>query len=335
MGSSAELDPVVFARSEPDGSPGGLLERLTRCGTPVRVPVGALLPADSPRLGGEDLDHVRILAETAGELPPVLVQRATMRVIDGMHRLQAARRRGDRTIAVTFFDGDDQLAFVAAVAANVTHGLPLPLRDREAAAARILAGSGHWSNRTVAALTGLAPSTVEVIRRRQPATGAGTRVRLGRDGRVRPLDVAAGRRAAAAYLARRPDASLRDVARAAGVSTGTVRDVRRRLAQGVDPVPDRRGPVVTRGEPAQSSRRDRDAIVRDLRRDPSLRFTESGRVLLSWLDIRSRATDGWQKALAELPAHCRYPVAELAEQCADQWRKLARELRGGAGSPEG
>jgi hypothetical protein len=64
-----------------------------------------------------------------------------MRVIDGMHRLRAAQLRGDHGVEVKFFDGDADEAFIAAVRANITHGLPLTLADRKAAAQRILAAS--------------------------------------------------------------------------------------------------------------------------------------------------------------------------------------------------
>ena len=58
------------------------------------------------------MEHIRSLAELQDELPPILVHRTTMRVIDGMHRLKAAILRGERTIEATFYDGDDAEAFV-------------------------------------------------------------------------------------------------------------------------------------------------------------------------------------------------------------------------------
>src|SRR5260370_41261090 len=71
---------------------------------PVWVPLSSLVPADSPRLEGLDPGHAEALAEVDDELPPILVQRSTMRVIDGMHRLDAARIRGQEEIRVQFFD---------------------------------------------------------------------------------------------------------------------------------------------------------------------------------------------------------------------------------------
>lgn len=132
---------------------------------PVLVPISSLVPADSPWLTGENLEHVKLLA-MARNLPPILVQRSTMRVIDGMHRVRAAQFRGETAIPVTFFEGDDSEVFLRAVDANIKHGLTLSLTDREAAADRILVDYPHWSDRTVAAASGLSRTTVGAIRRR-------------------------------------------------------------------------------------------------------------------------------------------------------------------------
>jgi ParB-like nuclease domain len=88
----------------------------------VAVPVLSLRTADSPRLNGEDKAHIARLAETETALPPILVDRRTMRVIDGMHRLIAASLRGRDTIDVIFFDGSEADVFLRAVQENVTHG---------------------------------------------------------------------------------------------------------------------------------------------------------------------------------------------------------------------
>ncbi|MGH8879883.1 MAG: hypothetical protein ACRD0P_21450, partial [Stackebrandtia sp.] len=55
-----------------------------------RVRIALLRPADSPRLDGENSEHTQMLAESSEKLPPILVHRQTMRVIDGVHRLSAA-----------------------------------------------------------------------------------------------------------------------------------------------------------------------------------------------------------------------------------------------------
>ena len=81
-----------------------------------------------------------------------------------MHRLRAAELQGRDRIDVEYFDGSQEEAFALAVELNVTHGLPLSLADRKAAAARILAGRPQMSYRVVAAMTGLSPKTADVIR---------------------------------------------------------------------------------------------------------------------------------------------------------------------------
>lgn len=201
-----------------------------------RVRVDDLLPGDSPRLAGESAEHIRVLAESGDRLPPILVHRPTMSVVDGAHRVLAVRLRGEETIEARFLDGTEEEAFLDAVRANMAHGLPLSLADREAAASRVIEAFPHWSDKAVAEVVGLAPGTVAGIRRRSDA-GAAVAVRVGRDGRARPVDWARGRIAAGQIIARRPEASLREVAREAGVSPATVRDVRARLQRGEEPVP--------------------------------------------------------------------------------------------------
>ncbi|MFJ8940377.1 streptomycin biosynthesis protein [Streptomyces sp. NPDC102365] len=200
--------------------------------------IDALRPTGSPRLAGERQEHIELLAAVPTPLPPIIVHRPTMRVIDGFHRVRAARLRGDTTIAARFFDGDESDAFVLAVQLNVTHGLPLALPDRQSAAERIMASRPHWSDRRVASVAGIAPGTVGEIRRRLgPGAADPEARRLGQDGRMRPLDGTAGRLRAGELLARQPNLSLRQVARAAGISPETVRDVRNRLRNGEDLLP--------------------------------------------------------------------------------------------------
>ncbi|MFC5753345.1 ParB N-terminal domain-containing protein, partial [Actinomadura rugatobispora] len=211
----------------------------------VQVEIGALSGADSPRIFGENPDHVEALAAAGAELPPIIVHRATMSVIDGMHRLRAAELGGQDTIAVRFFDGDEADAFVMAVKSNIAHGLPLSLADRKRAAQRIIASHPRWSDRMIASVTGIAPGTVAEIRRRATAEPAAETARMGRDGRVRPINGSEGRRIASELITENPDLSLRQIARRAGISPETARDVRNRLRRGEDPLPRRRSAPVS------------------------------------------------------------------------------------------
>jgi DNA-binding CsgD family transcriptional regulator len=313
---------------------------IPRLGRPEveRLPISSLSAGDSPRLNGESIEHIRLLAASGAQLPPILVHRETLRVIDGMHRMRAAMLRGQESIEVEFFDGSPADAFIGAVRANIEHGLPLTLADREAAAARIVESHPHCSDRWIATVTGLAAGTVGSIRRRS-RDGCQVTARVGRDGRVRPTNSDGGRRIAKEVIAKHPDASLREIARVAGISPAPVRDVRERMRRGDDPVLTRRSggqgrsaevvrPLRERSRPGPSrnSLRDPALLLENLKKDPSLRLTETGRSLLRWLEPRASGPGDWHRVLDAAPPHCRYLVAELARSCAEGWLELARKL---------
>src|SRR2546423_3666899 len=117
---------------------------------PVRVPIADLTPGPTPRLQPLDDDHVRTLAERLPELPPVLVRRPTNAVIDGAHRMAAARLRGAADIAAVFFEGTDEEALVESIRRNVEHGKPLTLGERSRGALELLRIHGSWSDRRIA-----------------------------------------------------------------------------------------------------------------------------------------------------------------------------------------
>jgi ParB-like chromosome segregation protein Spo0J len=315
----------------------------------VAVPVLSLRPADSPRLNGEDKAHIARLAQTETPLPPILVDRRTMRVIDGMHRLMAASVQGRETIDVIFFDGSESDVFLRAVQENVAHGLPLSQTDRRAAAARIIASHPHLSDRAIGHSAGLAAKTVAAIRKGSNGDIPQPNARVGRDGRVRPLDSGAARRRAAELLTQQPDASLRDVARAAGISPATVLDVRKRLERGQSPVPDRSATNAARNSadgndaspgdvtsaqairlrPQAAAPPDPAVAVEKLLRDPSLR-NERGRGVLRLLRVNAAGAGQLPDAADAVPPHCVDIVVQLARQFAEMWQDFAEELDGRA-----
>lgn len=309
----------------------------------MRVPTCSLFPSDSPRLSGEDVEHSRALAESGATFPAIIVNRATMCVIDGMHRLRAAALRGQRDIDVQFFDGDGHDAFVLAVKANIAHGLPLSLADRTAAAARIISSHPQWSNRVIASTVGLSPKTIGAIRRRSTEDDPQLNARIGRDGRIRPLNTAEGRRIAGELMENRPDAPLREIARAAGISLGTAQDVRERLRQGKHPIPRKRhhgkrqqsqlggdqpesqqSSVFATGTPISVS------ILNDLKKDPSLRFSHAGRALLRLLHVLALGRSDWEQLIDSVPVHCVPMVSQAARACAAAWQEFAEHLDGHA-----
>jgi|UPI0007A44550 ParB-like chromosome segregation protein Spo0J len=293
----------------------------------IEVDIAQLRHADTPRLGGEDSEHIKMLAALDVPLPPIIVHRQTMRVIDGMHRLRAAELRGDHRIEVTFFDGSVSDAFAIAVRANVSHGLPLSVADRSAAARRLLESHPNWSDRALAVCTGLSAKAIAALRRCTNDALPQEQGRIGRDGKVRPIDSGEGRRAASRLLAERPDASLREIASAAGVSPATVRDVRARIERGEDPIPAKvkrtarksSGAVGPGAEPAGD-------LLRTLQKDPSLRLTESGRVLLRLLSWPLMEAQAREQLVTSVPPHCVDLVSKVARECASSWHKFADEL---------
>ncbi|MBB2911033.1 hypothetical protein FHS43_002298 [Streptosporangium becharense] len=327
-GQSGTDVPRPVSPKAPGGS-AGPVRRGCPGGPVARVPVAALREADSPRLGGLDRGHLRVLAEKVDELPPIVVHRPTMKVVDGMHRLHAARLSNRETVEVTYFEGSEKEAFVLAVEANVKHGLPLSLPDRKESARRILRNFPEWSDRAIAARVGLSNKTVGALRRDSAAHTAQPAVRVGRDGRVRPLSPAEGRLRACHILSRKPDAPLREIAESAGISVETARNVRERLSRGESPLPGGETPGEPGprpGRPATGSQPvDLGAALDALKRDPAVRYTSEGRAMVRWLEgriIRGREADLVMRA----PAHQATKIAAMARAVAARWNEIAARL---------
>uniref|UniRef100_A0AAU3GVA5 ParB/RepB/Spo0J family partition protein n=1 Tax=Streptomyces sp. NBC_01401 TaxID=2903854 RepID=A0AAU3GVA5_9ACTN len=292
----------------------------------VMVPVTALGAGDSPRLRGLDLAHVQLLAENLGDLPPLLVHRPTMRIVDGRHRLAAARLNGEELLPVRWFEGSDADAFVAAVRLNTVQGLPLAGYERSTAAQRILLSHPERSDRWIASVCGVAPRTVAALRRRCPTDDEQQLdVRTGRDGRRRPLSAEAGRRIATEIMRRDPQASLRTVARQAGISVGTALDVRRRLAgeagTAPGPVPGSESAPVAAAPVAVRPETIRGELAR-LVRDPSLKYSGQGRALLRLASATLAFTEQAETIAGATAGHSRQSLHLVARACAEGWARF-------------
>lgn len=306
------------------------------------VPISALRPGPTPRRATDE-EHIHRLAEIDSPLPPILVHRPTMQVIDGRHRLGAALLRGRDTIEVVFFDGSEEHAFIRAVEENIAHGLPLNLAERKAAATRIMSMHPQLSDRMIATHTGLAARTVATLRRCSTEEHAQSNTREGLDGRRRPLDATDGRRRAVDLIAEHPDASVREIARTAGVSLGTAHDVRSRLRRGEDPIPRRRR--ADAAGPAEPPTAAADAyavgtitaeiaddpaelplLLEKLAKDPALRLTDPGRRMLRLL-FSSTVIADWPELADSVPPHRVEAIRRIAQQCAKDWDLLAQSLQ--------
>ncbi|MBV9383674.1 MAG: ParB N-terminal domain-containing protein [Streptosporangiaceae bacterium] len=316
----------------------------------VEVPVSSLESGPFLRGSGTDPAHVRLLADAASssDLPPILVQKSTSRIIDGMHRLKAGQMRGEKTIRVRFINCTDENAFILAVKSNTLHGLPLSRTDRIFGAKRILAWHPDWSDRAVGAAAGLSAKTIAGLRRLSDSGSQQAGKRLGRDGKRRPVAGTEGRRRAADYIAAQPNASLREIARVADVSLGTAQDVRARLQRGMDPIT--RGQQSTSTErspqppsPADSQQPEKGGGLRDARRtasqpdwpaisaklmnDPSLKYSEVGRAFIRWMTPHAARSKDWREYIDAIPAHWLKEMCTIAESIREEWRDFAEQLQ--------
>ncbi|MFI5783167.1 ParB/RepB/Spo0J family partition protein [Nocardia sp. NPDC051570] len=309
------------------------------CSNIVELPIADLLPSDSsPRTAGENASHTRMLAESATTLPPIVVHRATMQVVDGLHRVRAAQLRGDATIAGIFFDGSRSEAFVLSVKLNAAHGLPLSLAERKAAAHRILSLYPDWSDRSIAAIAGISRGTVAAIRSRSTGKFGQSTGRIARNGVLHRPNGPQGRQRAAELFTADPNASARKVALASGISLTTAKDVRKRLRLGEKPVlsdastADASCAFGRVREPAQNDRvlpprrTDTAELVCRLRRDPALRFSETGRRVLRWLETPLGDDADWNSIIDNIPSHCIPGIIEIARERSNDWLRLVHLL---------
>ena len=285
----------------------------------TRIPAAAVQPGLSPRLLGSDVNHVRGLAEVADLLPPIVVHRTTMKIIDGEHRWQVAVALGHKDIDVRYFDGSEEDAFLLGIALNLQHGLPLGLEDRKAAAGRILAMHKEWSDRKIAEATGLSPKTVASIRDglRHPTEEIPQLTsRVGRDNRRRRVPSSDKASSAKARSENNPP-------------SGSV------AALPMPPIPSPRLRLERRSrtrssetkEPSRNETVDLAPATTMLREDPSIRLSDPGRDLLRLLSSSNITQERWRRIADVVPPYRRHLVADLAEQCSSRWRTLAGMLR--------
>jgi ParB-like chromosome segregation protein Spo0J len=324
----------------------------------VSVPISLLTPGFHLRQEGTDPAHVRLLADAAGsvKLPPILVQKRGSRVIDGLHRLEVAKLRGEWNISARIVDCTDSEALVLAIKSNTLHGLPLSRADRISGAKRVLCAHPDWSDRAVAGVTGLSAKSIASLRNSSTGDTQFSGKRLGRDGKRHPVMPTEGRRRAAEYISAHPDASLREIARETDVSLGTVHDVRDKLRRGLapeppaparpadqaagglqiapaagdpGPVPAIRPAVPVRAvhpEIRQGRRLAWPMISAKLAGDPSLRYTEGGRAFLRWMAGHCLQADEWREFIDAIPQHWLPEVGRIAVGMSEEWAQFGERL---------
>jgi hypothetical protein len=280
------------------------------------------------RAAGLDDARVTALARRYPRLPPILVRTEDHLVVDGAHTVAAARRLGMHVAYVQWFVGSWAEAAEVFVQRNGADGMPLSPEDRRSLMNSVLRAQPRWSDRRIAQVCGGSPKLAARLRRDLPGTREPNPVekRVGRDGRVRPVHAGAMRERILEMLERRPEASLRTVATALGVSPETVRSVRKELAPSGPPsVADSE----SNGTPESSIEvlleyRHRREVLAPWRADNAFRSTRSGTEFVEWFEARAIREE--QGRIEEVPLSRVYEIADEARRRAEFWTGFANSL---------
>lgn len=311
-----------IAHVGPAGRPGAAAARPGA--SVVSVALARLVVKRSIREGGVNQEHVRRLMRLGGRWPPILVHESTGVVIDGVHRVAAARMLGLLRVDASLFSGGPDAALIEFVRRNVHHGLPLTLRERKWAAGRVLSVHPDWSDRRVAGICALSPKTVGRLRLREGGCASGTvaelasAVRVGRDNRLRPVDSVSARERVAKALKEHPGASLRSVAALVGVSPETVRSVRLSLNEAdVEESADSCEQAGAVGADAGAPARGLSAVP-----DNASALVE----FVAWFDRTRVCAEEFLRWQMRLPTAYRADVAAEARRRGQAWLEFATSL---------
>jgi ParB-like chromosome segregation protein Spo0J len=287
----------------------------------VVISLAALSPGNSPRQTRLNIDHARMLADVEEELPPIIVRAETMTVVDGHHRVFAARLRGKSSIPARMFKGNEHDAFLLGVHCNL-HGNSLSPSERLLAASQVLLTMPEMSDREVARFCGVSARSVATRRKAGPTVQQVRRV--GGDGRIRPLSTQLAREQARELMILFPDDSNRKIARSVGVSEGTVRNVRHEMARPVAPSSKTRGDSAARATSDPSPPEDRSSTRSSL---PLPMSSEpDGARFARWLTTHSISDASWTELLDDIAISDRTHVIADALRISESWRRLASRL---------
>lgn len=93
----------------------------------------------NPRRQAVDQEVVEHYATIFKEViwPPILVHQGTNKLLDGWHRVEAAKRAGVYSLPVIWVEAQEEELFALSVKANLSHGLRLTKEERYQAIARL------------------------------------------------------------------------------------------------------------------------------------------------------------------------------------------------------
>jgi ParB-like chromosome segregation protein Spo0J len=301
------------------------VETLPVPGQVVTLAVADLTICSSFRESGVNDEHVQRLLELDGHWPPILVNRADRVVIDGAHRVVAARLLGLKRVEAWYFDGGSEDALIEFVRRNVHQGLPLTLRERKRAVEQVLKTHPEWSDRRIAELCAISPKTVGRLRPKGKTVADGgihpleERTRIGRDNKWRPVHDASLRARVAEAIRQRPDASLRQVAKLVGASPETVRIVRMNL----DTVP---GPDEASRRPAAIADSGTNDHPGPWKHDLALVSSDHGDDFVAWFDRTTLTGEECSDFIELVPLSRIYEIADEARRRSEVWLQFAKCL---------
>jgi hypothetical protein len=193
-------------------------------------------------------------------------------------------------------------------------------------------------------VSGLSPKTVARLRSRATVDSAQSRARVGRDGRLRPVDPAEVRRRVAEAVRSDPEASTRAIAARTGASQATVRDVRERLDRGVseliprprrarkrdDGVPDGPEPDGVMDAPGEDDDegegKDEGEGADAPAVDRAAAGPEGGADFPTWFEQHRIDDADWERFVHGLPISRVYEVADACRRFSAAWRAFAVAL---------
>jgi ParB-like chromosome segregation protein Spo0J len=292
----------------------------------IRLPLAGIKPPTfSLRLNHPDQAYVAALAETATRWEPIVVLAADRSIVDGYHRYLAAQHLGHTYIGCRVFTASPDEAYLEALRLNSRQGQILTLRERKRAACYVLTIRQQWSDRRIAELCGLSPTTVARLRANNMCPSVQSvhlDTRVGRDDRVRPVDRSAVRRRITEELITHSDASLREIARTAKCSPETVRSLRDSL-QGVTAI-----------RPPPSAQTPPEPMIQGSSGTAERAFvsTNEGAAFLAWFSRTQVDQEECRGHATHVPLSRIYEVADAARRRSDAWSAFARALESRARS---
>jgi hypothetical protein len=209
--------------------------------------------------------------------------------------------------------------------------LPLSMRERRAAALRIVSAHPQWSDRRIAETCGVAPGTVATLRKtsegRPTVQSEQCDRRVGRDGRARPVPSLATTQRVVEAILREPHASLREIARPIGVSPETVRRVKARMGASQGTPASSTDDHSSRASISEAHASDRSVEIGVLpwSGDHALQSMPDGDAFLEWFG-RTSVGDEWRWHATSVPVSRIYMVADESRRRAELWRNFAEAI---------